>query len=77
MTMHCFVYRSVYNRVGKKRYITAEEVKLIQKDLIENGGEGLDFKRAKEIVQKCADEKKMRIISCLQQMEVKLFQEKL
>jgi hypothetical protein len=40
----------MYNRVGKKRIITPENVKLIQKNIIQNGGEGLDYKSAKAIV---------------------------
>ena len=50
----------MYNRVGKKRIITPENVKLIQKNIIKNGGEGLDYKSAKAIVQKYADEKRIQ-----------------
>ena len=49
------IYSPRYNKTDRQRYISVKDIEKIQEESLVSGGEGLNFNKAKLIVQKYAD----------------------
>ena len=50
-----FFYRLRYNKTGCKRYLSQKDIKQIQDEIMASGGDGFDFNKANNIVQRFTD----------------------